>query len=219
VITAAVVTGAVIGLGEMAFGSGVHLQWQAVLRRDVSTWGWLLLNASIAAPWMRAFGEAPAFAHIEHTAVMAYGALGSAAVIAGVTAWQARRSAEVDLAWSVLWTAALLISPIGWTYYLWFAAGPLGATLIVIWQTRVAWRQPLLVLAACFVLPLPTLFMGQPSVTASLTVGSMFTWALMALWIAAASDGRLVRRQSRPAPSRYEAQPILATIGSGTNGR
>jgi hypothetical protein len=190
-LASALVTIASVALGEIVFGWGIHLQWQAVLRSDVSNWGWLLLNASIAAPWMRAFGASPAFSHSQTTTLTQLAALGSAAAIGGVTAWRVRRSDDVDLSWSVLWTAALLISPIGWTYYLWWAAGPLGAALILCWRTQPALRRPLLVVAACFLLPLPMLFIGQPSVLASFTIGSIFTWALMALWIAVASSDRL----------------------------
>jgi hypothetical protein len=191
VIASALVTIASLALGEVVFGRGIHLEWQAVLRADVSTWGWLFLNASSAAPWMRAFGPSPAFSHIENTALMGTAALGSAAAVAGVTAWRLRRSTDVDLSWSVLWTAALLISPIGWTYYLWWAAGPLGAALILTWQTRPGVRPLLGVVAACFILPLPLLFIGQPSVTASFTIGSTFTWALVAVWVAVAGNDRL----------------------------
>jgi hypothetical protein len=197
VVTAALVTIASVALGEMVFGRGIHLQWQTVLRSDVAAWGWLFLNASAAAPWMRAFGPSPAFSHAQHADLMGYAVVGSAAVIAGVTAWRVRRSTDVDLSWGVLWTAALLISPIGWTYYLWWAAGPLGATLIVNWQARPALRRPLLLAAAIVVLPLSTLLIGQPSITASFTLGSMFTWALVAVWIAAVSDGRLAPLRSR----------------------
>ena len=191
VTTAALATVASVALGEIVFGWGIHLQLQTVLRSDVSTWGWLLLNASTAAPGMRALGPSPTFSHSPHTALMAYGVLGSAAVIGGVTAWRVRHSADVDLSWGVLWTAALLMSPIGWTYYLWWATGPLGAALIACWQTRPAWRRLLLAAAACFVLPLSTVLIGQPSIAASFTLGSIFTWALIAIWVAVISDDRL----------------------------
>src|SRR5437660_962971 len=68
VIAAALVTIVSLALGEVVFGRGVHLQWQAILRSDVSTWGWLYLNASTAAPWMRAFGPSPAFSHTQNVA-------------------------------------------------------------------------------------------------------------------------------------------------------
>lgn len=210
-IAAALVTIVSVALGEMVFGRGIHLQWQTVLRSDVSAWGWLFLNASTAAPWMRAFGPSPAFSHSQNTALMGYATLGSAAVIACITAWRVRRGADLDLSWAVLWTAALLISPIAWTYYLWWAAGPLGATLIVAWQTRPALRQPLLLAAACFVLPLPTFLIGQPSVTASFTLGSTFTWALVVVWVAAVSDHRLASLESRA----FLQAPLTAThVGS-----
>jgi hypothetical protein len=96
---------------------------------------------------------------------------------------------NIDIAWTILWCAALLISPLGWTYYLWWAAGPIGAVVLHAWHHRPERRWLLVVLAAGVSLPSgATLLLGQPSVVASFTIGSILTWALLAIWIVAVSS-------------------------------
>ena len=180
-----------VACGELVFGLGIYQQWQQTLRDGVPAWGWLYVNASAWAPWARAFGPSPVFTHAANPTVAVASALASATAIAGVTAWRLRRVVDVDLAWSVLWSAALLISPLGWTYYLWWGTGPFGALILHAWQHRPELRRHIIAVGACFILPLRTLLLGQPSVVASFTVGSIFTWALLAIWIGAVSDERL----------------------------
>ncbi len=88
----------------------------------------------------------------------------------------------MDIAWAVLWTAGLLLSPLGWTYYLWLGLGPFGVLAKAVWRQQPRRRWTLWVLGACAVLPISVLMTGQPSVTASLTIGSMYTWALLVWW-------------------------------------
>lgn len=173
-----------IGCGEMIFGDGVHQQWQAALRDDVPRWGWLYVNASIFAPWMRAFGPSPAFAHAIAPRFAVAAALACSLIIAIVTVYRVRRTDDLDREWTTMWLAALLISPLGWTYYLWFATGPLGGAILHAWRNRPALKWPLLALGGCFILPLSVVLIGQPSVIASFTAGSLYTWAILATWMA-----------------------------------
>lgn len=177
--------------GAAIFGTGIYQQWQSVLANHVPTWGWLYVNASASAPWARAFAPSPVFQHISSPLLAVSGPLVCSALIATVTAWRLRRNDDTDLVWAILWTAALLISPLGWTYYLWWTTGPLGAAILHGWRHRPALRWPLVAIAACFVLPLNITIIGQPSIVASLTIGSIYTWALFAAWIGAVTDHRL----------------------------
>jgi hypothetical protein len=190
IVSCAVLIGSV-ACGELVFGLSIYQQWQQALREDVPAWSWLYVNASAWAPWARALGPSTVFAHAANPTIAVTAALASAIAIAGVTAWRLQRAMDVDLAWSVLWSAALLISPLGWTYYLWWGAGPFGALTLHAWQHRPELRPYIIAVGACFILPLRTVLMGQPSVVASFTIGSIFTWALLAIWIGAVSDERL----------------------------
>ena len=181
VTTAIAVTGSIV-IGELVFGLGVHQQWRASLQQDVTGWTWLYVNASAWAPWARAFKPSPSFAHLLDPTLAVVPAIASAALVAAITGWRLRRHVEIDTAWAILWSAALLISPLGWTYYIWWAAGPLGIVAIRLLQPDADRRWPILAIAACFWLPLNVVIIGQPSVVASFFVGSVFTWVMLALW-------------------------------------
>lgn len=185
-----------IVLGELVFGLGVHQQWRASLQQDVTGWTWLYVNASAWAPWARAFKPSPSFAHVVDPTLAVLPALASAAVVAGITGWRLRRRVEIDTAWAILWSAALLISPLGWTYYIWWAAGPIGIVTIRFLRQPANRRWQILAIAACFWLPLNVVIIGQPSVFASFFVGSVFTWAMLALWCVS------LREAQRPQPDR-----------------
>jgi hypothetical protein len=109
------------------------------------------------------------------------------------------RPARVDGDWAALLMAALLISPLGWNYYLWMALWP-AAGLIA---AERPWRDPrvgdawlLAGLAGWLWWGKMTLW-GQPEPLATLTFGSMYFWALLSLW----TWTLLTLRGSRRAPS------------------
>lgn len=169
--------------GELIFGRGIHEQWRHALGDDVSAWTWLYINASVWAPWARTFSPSPSFAHATYSTAAVISGLICAAAIGGVTAWRLRRLEDVDLGWTVLWSAALLMSPLAWTYYFWWAIGPWGGLALRSWIGKPSGRYFVMGVGACLMLPLGTVVLGQPSMLASFTVGSLFTWVLCAIWV------------------------------------
>jgi hypothetical protein len=200
-------------VGEVVFGPGIHVQWRAALQKDVTAWTWLYTNASIWAPWARAFRPSPSFAFWQSSALAVLPALACAGTVAMVTGWRLRRPVQIDSAWTILWSAALLISPLGWTYYLWWGAGPFGAVILRAWQQQPQFRWQIWAIAACFWLPLDTMIAGQPSVFASFVVGSLFTWALMAFWMLALRDSKRNQPESH---NIINGKPVAALIAVGT---
>jgi hypothetical protein len=107
------------------------------------------------------------------------------------------RSTRVDGDWAALLLAALLISPLGWNYYLWMALWPAAALI----AAERPWRHPRAA-DVCLVAGLAgwlwwgrmTLW-GQPAPLATVTFGSMYFWALLSLWAWTLS----VVRRPRPA--------------------
>jgi hypothetical protein len=100
-------------------------------------------------------------------------------LLLAVTAWCLRRR-DVDARWSLLGLATLLISPLGWVYYLAMWTGPLVATL----------RASSLALAGLVLLSVPvTPLAGSGILDARpvlvLTFGSATFWGILCLWIAA----------------------------------
>jgi hypothetical protein len=107
---------------------------------------------------------------------------------------------RVDRGFAVLLFAALLISPLGWTYYWWLALGPMVA-LVAAWHplaaaTRLAGaarqrRALLLVALPGLFWPLPATVTFQPNPWATMMTGSAYFWATLALWAALIADWRL----------------------------
>jgi alpha-1,2-mannosyltransferase len=91
-----------------------------------------------------------------------------------------RKADDLDGGWLVSGIVSLLVSPLGWVYYLPLLAGPL---------TAVARRRPrVLVPWLAFMWPMP-LLIGQAPFTpwTAVTVYSFHSWGLIAAWIAAMS--------------------------------
>src|SRR5690606_34277971 len=96
----------------------------------------------------------------------------------------AASAAHTDRDWSLLLLASLLMSPLGWSYYLWLALWPAAAVIAhaAPWRRR-AGRDLLLVggLAGWLWWGKMT-YWGQPHPAATIACASMYTWALLATW-------------------------------------
>jgi hypothetical protein len=105
----------------------------------------------------------------------------------------------MDVDWAALLLASLLLSPLGWVYYLWIALGPLAAA---IGHSRF-WQRPHRV----DLLLVPGLAgwlwygkmaeWGQPSPLATATLASMYFWALLSLWLWTVNSVGVPRKQIR----------------------
>lgn len=86
-----------------------------------------------------------------------------------------RRSPSIDASWLAAGLASLLVSPLGWAYYLPMLAGPLAAVAI---------RRPVLIMAGLgFIWPVPFVMMlTSGGALAAATVCSITTWSLIAMW-------------------------------------
>jgi hypothetical protein len=120
--------------------------------------------------------------------------------VATLAAVRFDRTTSVDRAFAILLFAALLISPLGWIYYLWLAIGPVAA-LVIAWSRETArdrhgpgvgvarWRRRLLVLAVPgLVWPHFATFLFQPHAWATPLVASAYFWSIAALWCAIVLD-------------------------------
>jgi len=96
-----------------------------------------------------------------------------------------------DLAWALIVLGSLLVSPLGWIYYLPLAAGPIVASLGGIGSWMCFWISAylLLLFRSNFMANLPM------SAGAAVSVGSIYAWTLLLLFTAVWSG----RGTSRPA--------------------
>jgi Glycosyltransferase family 87 len=157
--------------GFLVFGARSYEQWGTALGRS-SEWGWGQLNGSVWALASRAMMPNPHWASLTLPfSPLVVWAIASCAILS--ITYASLRSTEVDTAWARLLVAALLTSTLGWIYYAW-------------WLIPVAtvWRGRTLSWAALLALTVPPqwLFAGQPSVLLTVTLASVYTWGLLALW-------------------------------------
>ncbi len=110
------------------------------------------------------------------------------AVVATVTLVRVRVGADVDRQFLLLTTAALLLSPLGWTYYFWFLLAPAVAVVVSGDVGRDRWRRVLMLLGLIGALvpprvPWEALQLGSGLGTA--TIASLYFWVIVALWVVA----------------------------------
>jgi Glycosyltransferase family 87 len=105
--------------------------------------------------------------------------------IALVSFWAIRRTSDRDQQWGIVGTATLLLSPLGWTYYVPLLIPPLAA---VVPNSR--HLGLILIAGALLWIPSNVLAAGTYGALATATVGSPYTWALLLLWAAVCLDRR-----------------------------
>jgi len=185
-------------IGLVLFGWPTFHSWLVGL--GAITWSKSVLNASIYGLFERAFSDrhAPVWdlAPLTSASPLIYPLWILASVIVlGVSVSRVRQAradaGQADHILAVGLTAALLVSPVGWIYYHFLFVGPvLSLALTERWWATSRFRRLLIV---CFAVPLllapGMLAIGQPNGWLSLTLGSLYFWSLLALWVC------IVRRQ------------------------
>jgi hypothetical protein len=194
----AVATGVTAGCfaaGWLAFGPANHTAWFNMLDQ-ANQWSWLPMNASIHGMLTRTFSDNVYFAPLAELSksgvTLWWLALG--VPIGVVTLWAASRDAStrgLDRAFAVLLVAALMLSPLGWTYYFWLPVGPAVACFMP--RGRLAGGTPsvrrlLLFSAPGFMYPILLIEWGQPSPIATLALTNIYLASLLCVWAALLVD-------------------------------
>jgi hypothetical protein len=93
-------------------------------------------------------------------------------------------TAGVDRFFALTVVASLLIAPLGWIYYQFFAAAPVAALLAdTRWRVSLRSRATLLVPGAvCLMLSPAAMVASQPSPWATASIGSAYFWGTLAFW-------------------------------------
>jgi hypothetical protein len=197
--------------GLVVFGIDNNRSWLERMRLAES-WAWLPMNASIVGLLTRSFSANIWYANMgplsPETIKVIWLALGVPLGLLSLAAVAPDRSPRgVDRAFGLLLVGALLLSPLGWTYYFPLAIGPVlmlasswGRDRAAAGATRWTWRQKLLVASIPgFCMPVFGLNIGQPFAFFSAIFGSIYCWSLLFVWLALAIDG--LRCYRRPAPA------------------
>ena len=175
---------AVFAVGVTFFGVAAYAEWLAQLPRIA--WSAHYFNASFVGVLQRSVGRSAygVFIDASHLVLPVAAAVSCAIGLVTFRVLRRARSTRVDGDWAALLMAALLISPLGWNYYLWMALWP-AAGLIA---AERPWRHPraadlwLVVGLAGWLWWGKMTLWGQPHPLATLTFGSMYFWALLCLW-------------------------------------
>jgi hypothetical protein len=188
----AVTAGASYLAGLAAFGWETFHAWFTGL--GAISWGRSVLNASILGTVERAFGDrrAPVWDLAPLTSAAAVIVplwLLASAIVLAVSLGSCRRRArhstsEADAIFAVGLTTALLVSPVGWIYYgMWFAGPVLALGMSEQWWDFGSRRVLLVLFAIPLALAPGMLAAGQPNGWLSVTIGSLYFWSLLSLWL------------------------------------
>ena len=172
--------------GLVVFGLAAHRAWLAAVG-EVG-WTWAVMNASLAGLLDRSFTVNPVFTPVLVAPTFAVwsGAIGAATlvILTGLVVWRDASDEAVDRAFATLIVAALLVSPLGWIYYVWLGLGPALAMVVASAKRRHAsWW---LVRAGGVLLFVPIVVPNalQPSAVATVLLGSVFFWGIIFFWLA-----------------------------------
>ena len=213
---------AVFGLGLFIFGAGTHLSWIHVLGEVDWTWSWI--NSSIHGFLRRVFTETPVFSPAMIAPEMVTPlCLILGAIVGGITLLITTRDRSrhaIDRAFALLTLAALLISPAGWIYYLFFSIGPI-VSLAKSWESLSAGgfpndhhpaygiRNVLLILALPgFLVPIYFVPLFQPNPWATVLIGSIYFWCTLFLWLGLIIDGLVLAIQPHSRTSLWYQVPL-----------
>jgi hypothetical protein len=207
-------------IGIVALGWPTFLSWIHALRSI--TWAAHIFNASLFGFIERLVGHHPESIWELAPLASAPGLvlplwLLATAGVGAVSAWFLYRRVPadatelinettfaVDRMFAVTLSAALLISPLAWVYYVFFLAGPFIALCAdTQWRQAFAWRSVLFVGAALALTFAPgTLTSAQPHAWATFTIGSGYFWSLLAFWICALPGRRVTPVYQSPGAPR-----------------
>jgi len=224
-VAAALAAGCAFLLGLVVFGPENHRSWLRVLSL-ADSWSWLPMNASLHGFLSRALLTSPIFTPMTELDPGLVRAVWLALVILAGLAALLRTSADssgqsCDRAFAILLVSALLLSPLGWTYYFWLPAVPIAPLVRGWWIQRstpvgkdsppprsLSWNLFLAAAPGLFT-PITLALAGQPSALATVVIGGISFWSLLLVWLALIVDGVDLRSTGAPARlSRRFAQGI-----------
>jgi hypothetical protein len=207
--------------GALVLGPGSYSSWLTQLASV--DWAWRSPNASVLGILSRSLNENPHFSPLAVAPELILPVwLSVFAIVGGLTLVAVtfdRAGSAVDRAFALLLSAALLISPLGWVYYLWLGLGPMAARALE-WRNSAAVgtaRGPerfLFLAIPGLVWPHFATFAFQPHAWATLLPASAYFWSMAALWCAAMLDrGAVNLRPTRlPDADRQGSDMPAATI-------
>lgn len=211
-LMATMVAGLFFVLGILILEGKTYQLWLEALKSI--DWHWASMNASINGLLARVFDSSPYFIPLLKKPGIVrpiwFFSAGIVGIITLAISILDTSNEMVDRSFALLFIGAQLISPLGWLYYHWFCIGPVIA-LIAFWHKKhdenyffknglFGVRNIFLIFSFLgFLVPFNSLAYFQPSLLATITLGSTYFWATLALWLALCIDWLpLVKQLLRP---------------------
>lgn len=168
-------------VGVAVFGVDSYWQWRKTLAL-VGWWG-LPMNASLAGVVHRVWASGGVGAQ---WLAAAGGGLVVLVTLGGLRA-QSSGPRDVDTGMAAVLLGALLASPLGWAYYVPLLMGPLLGCLAAMWREGAGPRWWFAAAVAGVLLYVPDEVIGAWHKVdwQAATVGSLYFWALLLLWVTA----------------------------------
>jgi alpha-1,2-mannosyltransferase len=176
-------------VGVAVFGLDAQWRWIETLR--AVDWPWAPMNSSLAGFLTRVLSDNPFVPHlVDAPRLIGPLAVAGSLVLAFVTYRRLMRdraaaAGAVDSVFAALLILALLVSPLGWIYYLWLPVGPL---LALFWFSArplgARTRAFLLVSAPGLVWPLYPFIWFRDSPWAAVSIAAIYFWTALGLWSA-----------------------------------
>lgn len=186
-------------VGAIIFGLDSYASWLNIMSKV--DWAWAAMNGSILGFLSRILSQSPYFVPLVEEQWLIYptwvALAASVGIVTIIVIAKDYNNYCIDRGFALILIAALLMSPLGWIYYLWIVLGP-SICLIHSWYTKkdVTQRSEMKILRNSLVIvssmgaliPLPVLLLFQPSPVATLTFGSIYFWVFLSFWMALSVD-------------------------------
>jgi hypothetical protein len=183
--------------GYVVFGPDNHRSWRHMLEL-AGDWAWLPMNASLMALVSRTFTDNPMFTPLATLSPPQARAIWllvgiPVGLLTYAAAFRDGSPRGLDRAFALLLLGALLLSPLGWTYYFWLPLGPM-AVLLAGWGRGEAdyppWTRRLLKYSLYGLMyPLACIGYFQPYVVGTVLISSLYFWGVLMVWLALLIDG------------------------------
>ena len=196
---------ATFGLGAAFFGTAAYISWAHALSSVV--WPWLTMNASVSGLLSRTLDGGPVFAPLLFVpGAVRTVTIGLALVLVVLTFRRIGSdtgSGSTDRGYLRVLLVTILISPLGWVYYLWIVAGPAVAVWLSLRARRSTLSHWLVILAVPGLFaPIGVTLKWANQPWSAVTIGSIYTWSTLLLWAAAMAAFRSAAMDGAAASTR-----------------
>jgi hypothetical protein len=205
---------ACFAVGFAVFGVHNHLEWLGRFR-ETGNWAWQFINGSIYGMLSRSLlvnpMSTPVVEGSQQLVTALWLAIGTPMGLVTLAVAASDSSPRgVDRAMAVLLVAAMMLSPLGWTYYYCLPLGPVAVMALGWWREagqNARWRKGFMTAGlVMFAWPLWVAGLFQPYVASTLLIGNLYSYGTVAVWVALVLDG--IRACRTPAARTVEVATL-----------